>query len=161
MGKYNKELGRPLQYHAEVQLILHIAASDYSTKPVFKYIGCSKYSCLLCYMFVTNYGQFDTQGCHGKVTSPWSLPQTEGLSQNDLQKIIKTLESMQKQLERRICDRDRKQLQHGKESTVGGSSIETKLPLVNNKKNAHLSKLVSDYLQYQRSAHVDAFLERM
>lgn len=161
MQKFTKELGRPLQYHAEVQLILHIAASGYSTESVFKYIGCSKYSCLLCYMFVTKYGQFNTQGCHAKVSSPWSLPDTEGLSQNDLQKIIKAIQSMQRQLERRIYDRDQKQLQHRKESTVGGSSIETKMPLLNNKRNSHLSKLVSDYLRYQRSAHEDAFLERM
>lgn len=161
MQKFSKELGRPLQYHAEVQLILHIAGSGYSTDTVFKYIGCSKYSCLLCYTFVTKYGNFETQGCHGKVIGPWSLPDTEGVSQNDLQKIIRTIESMQRQLERRICDRNRKQFQHRKESTVGGSSIETKIPLVDNERNAHLSKLVSDHLQYQRSTHVDAFLERM
>jgi hypothetical protein len=161
MQKFSKELGRPLQHHAEVQLILHIAASGYSTNSIFKYIGCSKYSCLLCYMFVTKYGQYDTQGCHGKVSSPWSLPETEGLSQNDLQKISKTLESMQRQLERRICDRNRKQLQHKKESTVGGSSIETKIPLVNNKKNTYLNKLISDHLEYQRSTHTDAYVQGM
>lgn len=161
MQKFSKALGRPLQYHAEVQLILYIAASGYSTDSIFKYIGCSKYSCLLCYMFVTRYAKFQTQGCHGKVSSPWSMPETGGLSQNDLQKIIKTLKSMQRQLERLICDCDRKQLQHQKESTVGGSSIGTRVPFMNDGRNAYLDKLVSDHLQYQRSAHLDAYVERM
>ncbi|EED23336.1 hypothetical protein TSTA_067680 [Talaromyces stipitatus ATCC 10500] len=66
------------------------------------------------------------------------IAETEGLSQADIKKIVKTLKWMQRLIERQICDRNQKALRHRKESTVG----------------------VSNYLKDQGTAHTAAHLQK-
>jgi hypothetical protein len=148
--KFSEEQKRPLQFHAEVQLILHITQSNCPIDSVFKYIGCSKYSCPLCYMFVSRCGKFGTRGCHGKVSSPWTIPEANGLSQEHLHQITQSLKFMQKELEKRIYDRERKPIPHKTESTVGGSSLATKRSFANDANNPQLGRIISDHLHRQR-----------
>ncbi|KAF5855625.1 hypothetical protein ETB97_008860 [Aspergillus alliaceus] len=159
--KFGQEQKRPFQIHAEVQLILHIMQPSYAINSVFKYIGCSKRSCLLCDMFVTKCGNFGTRGCHGKISSPWTIPEINGLSQKHLHQITMSLKSMEKELEKRICDRKRKQIQHKKESTVGGSSVATKTHFVKDADNPRLDRMIADHLHYQRMLHSTGYMERM
>jgi hypothetical protein len=50
LRKFSDELQRPSQFHVEVQLVLYLMSVDELTGSVFNYIGCSRYSCLLCHI---------------------------------------------------------------------------------------------------------------
>ncbi|KAI6037930.1 hypothetical protein EDC04DRAFT_3141842 [Pisolithus marmoratus] len=75
-----------LPTHAELQLVLHLMrTTDINTmdKEVYPYIGCSKLSCFLCSVFIKslhhNGIKLRTCGSHGKIYTPWSIPDVDGL----------------------------------------------------------------------------------
>ncbi|KAH7884981.1 hypothetical protein F5I97DRAFT_1311550 [Phlebopus sp. FC_14] len=80
--------GKPLHTHVEAQLILHLAKTitiERRTSEIFPYIGCSKLSCFLCYIFLQSFhsgsAPFRTRGCHGHLYTQWSIPDTNGLQE--------------------------------------------------------------------------------
>ncbi|KAJ0423603.1 hypothetical protein BJY00DRAFT_277887 [Aspergillus carlsbadensis] len=156
LERFSSELRQPLQFHVEVQLVLYLMSAYDSTASTFNYIGCSKYSCLLCHMVVKGCGQFETRGCHGKVSSPWSIPEANGFSQNDIDRLVTLLKSMQKAIGDQICEPGRERIELRKESTVGESSIATKTDIVD---EPHLQRLVSSHLHSQRQSHLAKYLE--
>ena len=65
-------------FHAELQLSYHHCTllSPDENKHIHAYIGCSKKSCLLCYLFVKLYGDFDVRGTHETLFHRWELHQS-------------------------------------------------------------------------------------
>ncbi|KAJ6071225.1 hypothetical protein N7499_009239 [Penicillium canescens] len=67
--------------HAEVQLLLQFECSIPTNTNPFPYIGCSRFSCWLCYQLFTCYkdrrtntqGFYQTRGSHGTVYPLWHI----------------------------------------------------------------------------------------
>ncbi|KAH7885636.1 hypothetical protein F5I97DRAFT_1887538 [Phlebopus sp. FC_14] len=66
--------------HAEIRIVLDLVCSlDVSNQPGQQPIGCSKRSCLCCYIWIQAYNKsfkqkFLTSGSHGKPYPAWTLP---------------------------------------------------------------------------------------
>ncbi|KAJ4129105.1 hypothetical protein NW768_007636 [Fusarium equiseti] len=72
--KFNSEIRKPRNIHAEMMLIGYIFSIMRRGLVVFPYLGVSKKTCLLCGYMLREIAQFDTRGNHGKCYSQWTLP---------------------------------------------------------------------------------------
>ncbi|KAI2775661.1 hypothetical protein F4815DRAFT_496535 [Daldinia loculata] len=131
--------------HAEVQLVLDLSKRGTQLDNTFKYVGCSKRSCLLCYRFLSMVG-FACRGCHGKVYELWTIPELDGLSEGSLELISEAIKKLQSQVAKSLRH-DTKPRPHIKESTIGGSSIATVVP---HTEDQHLAKMIRNHLQTNR-----------
>ncbi|KAI0095413.1 hypothetical protein F4814DRAFT_443586 [Daldinia grandis] len=135
--------------HAEVQLVLDLSKRGAQLDHAFKYVGCSKRSCLLCHSFLSTIG-FACRGCHGKVYELWTIPELDGLSEGSLALISRAVKKLQIQVAKSL-QHDTKPRPHVKESTIGGSSIATVVP---HTENQHLATLIRDHLKTDREHSV-------
>lgn len=74
------------EVHAEIQLIIFVLShpEEMSSGKSFDYIGCSRYSCVLCYKFLRFFQPLKTRGCHGKLYDrSWTVPIGEGLGEDE------------------------------------------------------------------------------
>ncbi|KAL6307475.1 hypothetical protein BKA93DRAFT_893568 [Sparassis latifolia] len=85
-----------LPTHAEVQLIVHLLKLGIVDAEVFPYIGCSKLTCFLCSSFLRSRAgpKFKTRGCHGKLYTLWSVPDTEDLTESAATVLSSSLAAM-------------------------------------------------------------------
>jgi OTT_1508-like deaminase len=89
--------------HAEIQIILHLAVEDL-IDDVFSYIGCSKYSCVLCWEFLAGFGRLRTRGCHDTLYHLWTVPETGGLPAKQNRRIVKALCHVQDELKHKLLE---------------------------------------------------------
>ncbi|EHK41056.1 hypothetical protein TRIATDRAFT_321317 [Trichoderma atroviride IMI 206040] len=134
--------------HAETQVILAATNHDCTGAVIFKYVGCSKRSCFLCYRLVQNFGSYTTRGCHGKLYDLWTVPETPWLAGEERSKLIQALKNVEKAMKESIRGGKTTGLVHAPESTIGGSSVATKIP--QSGRNPYMLSLVSEYLSSQR-----------
>lgn len=117
------------EVHAEIQLIIFILnhPGEVANGKRFDYIGCSRYSCLLCTKFLQSFKALRTRGCHGKLyNQSWTIPRGDnmGTSEQHLlsEVVIEVISWMRKELITSKMPLNQKRLE-AKESTVGGSLI--------------------------------------
>jgi hypothetical protein len=117
------------EVHAEIQLIAFTLShpNDILNGKRFEYIGCSRYTCLLCSKFLDCCQGLKTRGCHGKLYNhSWTIPPGDSLGKNEQQELyraaIGVISWMRKELIGSTMLPARR-MPEVKESTIGGSSI--------------------------------------
>lgn len=134
--------------HAEIRVILAAARHDCTGAAIFKYVGCSKRSCFLCYGLVQSYGSYTTRGCHGKLYNLWTVPEISWLAKEERSIFVEALKSVEKAMMESIHGRKTDGLIHARESTIGGSSVATRRH--QSSQDPYFLALVSEYLRSQR-----------
>ncbi|KAI1635726.1 hypothetical protein F4809DRAFT_429173 [Biscogniauxia mediterranea] len=147
VSKFDKLKAPDDEIHAEVQLVLDLARRASSFDEAFKYIGCSKRSCLLCASLISNIGSFTTRGCHGKVYGLWVIPELNGLNPNAVESIHSGVKKLEDNIKEILLDRQGRPIVHAKESTIGGSSIATAIPSTDDQ---DLASLIASRLSIER-----------
>lgn len=147
LQKFDKLKPPSSEVHAEIQVLLAAARRGHTDASVFKYIGCSKRSCFLCLKFVQAYDSFETRGCHGKLYDLWTVPGPLWLAKEERSKISLALKHVERDMKASIRHKITGKIKKGAESTVGGSSIATRSPRV---EDPHADSLISRYLLSQR-----------
>ncbi|KAI0853036.1 hypothetical protein F5Y00DRAFT_130748 [Daldinia vernicosa] len=145
VNRFGKLKATENNIHAEVQLVLDLSKRGVQLDHAFKYVGCSKRSCLLCYSFLSTTG-FACRGCHGKVYELWTIPELDGISEGSLRLLSEAVKKLQSQVTKSLRH-NTKPRPHVKESTVGGSSIATVVP---HTEDQHLATLIRNHLQTDR-----------
>lgn len=142
------------EVHAEIQLIIFVLShpEKVSNGKRFDYIGCSKYSCVLCYKFLHFFHALKTRGCHGKLYDrSWTIPMGEGLGENEEHMLSVALTNvvswMRQELNARRMSSARRRTEV-RESTIGGTL--TAIPGVI-ERNCQQSHGVHEYLHRQRA----------
>lgn len=156
-AEFDKVQAKSPQIHAEVQLMLYAAQQNARRGQHSEYIGCSKRSCLLCSKFLRAYGSFRTRPSHGKIFGPWTIPETDCLSGEDLDTLasaVKTLEEFLKDSLKK--SKAQKVPPQAKESTVGGPS---KASRVDFHGSALGASLLLQHLAQQREQEHDRVVE--
>ncbi|KAF6792634.1 hypothetical protein CMUS01_16149 [Colletotrichum musicola] len=117
------------EVHAEIQLIIYILSypGEVANGKRFDYIGCSKYSCVLCSRFLHYFQALKTRGCHGKLYNhSWtvSLRDNLGKGEQDMLSgaVMKVVSEMRKELISSKAPSGKMRLEV-KESTIGGSFV--------------------------------------
>ncbi|RYO74746.1 hypothetical protein DL766_008376 [Monosporascus sp. MC13-8B] len=152
VNRFDKLKPASNEVHAEIQLVLDLARRRISFSTPFSYIGCSKLSCLLCTEFIALVGSFSTRGCHGKVYYLWTIPEQKELEQASVESICSAVKKLETHLEGILLESPNPK-PHEKESTIGGSSVATAIPLTN---NPYLSNLIVNRLQNERQHAMSA-----
>lgn len=143
-----EELKSPVfEVHAEVQVLLAATRYDCTGASIFKYVGCSKRSCFLCYKFIQKYGQFDSRGCHGKLYDLWTVPEVSWLAEGSSLWLVQVLNDIEKDMKNSFLDNHNEKPLQAQESTVGGSSIATGR---HHSDNPYTMSLFSQHLEAQR-----------
>ena len=71
---FRRACSMDLAVHAEMQLV-NFYGHNRQYKPSFRFIGVSKKSCYLCYLFLINHPEsFCVSSCHQKLYLPWIPP---------------------------------------------------------------------------------------
>ncbi|KAI0595322.1 hypothetical protein F4775DRAFT_377775 [Biscogniauxia sp. FL1348] len=147
VGKFDKLKAPDDEIHAEVQLVIDLARRASSFDEAFKYIGCSKRSCLLCASLISNIGSFTTRGCHGKVYGLWVVPELNGLPTNAVESIHSGVKKLEDNIKEILLGRQDKPIVRAKESTIGGSSIATAIPTTDDQ---NIAALIASRLSIER-----------
>ncbi|KAF2120771.1 hypothetical protein BDV96DRAFT_595184 [Lophiotrema nucula] len=137
------------QIHAEIQLILYGAQQDLAEGTPTSYIGCSKRSCFLCWEFLKMYGAYRTRATHGKIYNLWVMPSVEGLPEQQAKLIARALQSVEHSVKMHLRTEKEKGLRLGKESTVGDSSIATRVEFHG---SLRTMEQIMEHLSIQRQA---------
>lgn len=154
------------EVHAEIQLIVFVLShpEEIVNGKRFEYIGCSRYSCVLCSQFLHFFQALKTRGCHGKLYNhSWTVPLATKMGKDEqklLSEAVTKLTSwMRKQLKASTILRAQRRLEATKESTIGGSLIA--IPGMS-QGNRQQSEAASEYLRRQRAqnSHVRSKKER-
>ncbi|KAL6908675.1 hypothetical protein GGI43DRAFT_379518 [Trichoderma evansii] len=148
LERFDKLKSSASEVHAEIQVILAATRHDCIGAAIFKYVGCSKLSCFLCYRFVQSHGSYTTRGCHGKLYNLWTVPELPWLAEEERLNLVRALKSVEKAMAKSICDGKTDGLIHARESTIGGSSVATKRQ--QSGQNPYMISLVSEHLKSQR-----------
>lgn len=152
------------EVHAEIQLIIFILSNpgEVANGKRFDYIGCSRYSCLLCSKFLYFFQDLKTRGCHGKLYNhSWTVLLKDNLGKGEdmLSGAMKNVISwMQKELTASNMLSAGRKLE-AKESTIGSSLITIPETSQNNHQQSYAT---SEYLHRQRAqnSHVHPKQER-
>jgi nucleic acid/nucleotide deaminase of polymorphic system toxin len=158
IAAYDKSRTEPPQVHTEVQLLLYVSQHGLEEAKHSGYIGCSKRSCFLCSKVLNAHSVFRTRGCHGKIYSAWTVPEAENVGKLGPTSLVTALVSTEEVMKNKLCAREYRPLREAKESTVGGSSIATKLPLHDSPQTRNL---VLHYLKHQREDELDRTLKEL
>lgn len=148
LERFDKLKASASEVHAEMRVILAATKHDCTGAAIFKYVGCSKRSCFLCYKLIQNYGSYTTRGCHGKLYNLWTVPETPWLAEEERSKLVQALKNVEKAMKESIRDGKAAGLIHARESTIGGSSVATRR--LQPGQNPYMLTLVSEYLRSQR-----------
>ncbi|KAK0615560.1 hypothetical protein B0T17DRAFT_497172 [Bombardia bombarda] len=137
------------EIHAEIQLMpRYIEATTLAHDSVFQYIGCSKRSCFLCWHFLRLFAHISTRGCHGKLYNLWNVPDFQGLSTVDTPPVMSALRRLESLIKRELLGQEMVILPQAKESTVGGSSVSTRVPHF---EDTSLSSIAKAHLENERA----------
>jgi hypothetical protein len=74
--KFRSKVKKHKNVHAEILLMAYLLSYRGLCSEVFRYLGVSKKTCLLCGHLLREMGYFETRGNHGKCYSQWTLPRT-------------------------------------------------------------------------------------
>lgn len=121
--KFSKRQKQKLNIHAEVQMLLFLCRNEPSADALLPYLGCSKFSCLMCARFLSFHGRFTTRGCHGRLFKPWTLPEAAGLRLGQRDQIVGAVIKLQEYLKKELKSMVNKSERQEKTSAIGGSSI--------------------------------------
>ena len=129
----------------------------------FDYVGCSRYSCLLCSRFLHFFQALETRRCHGKLYNhSWTVPLEDDLG-TDLQSmlsgaVIEVILWMRKELIASKMLPAQKRVE-AKESTIGDSLTAI---LRTSQENHQQSYAAIEHLQRQRaqSSHLQLKQEK-
>ncbi|KAM0514881.1 hypothetical protein ACHAPE_006557 [Trichoderma viride] len=146
--RFDKLKASASDIHAEVRVILAATKHDCTGAAIFKYVGCSKRSCFLCYRIVQDFGSYTTRGCHGKLYNHWTVPETPWLAGEQRSELIQALKNVENVMTESIRGEKAAGLVHAPESTIGGSSVATRGP--QSDRSPYMRSLVSEYLSSQR-----------
>ncbi|KAL7912931.1 hypothetical protein GGI35DRAFT_476750 [Trichoderma velutinum] len=147
LQKFDKLKSSVSEVHAEIQVILAATKHDCTGATIFKYVGCSKRSCFLCFKLIQNYGSYTTRGCHGKLYDLWTVPECSWLTEEEDLKLVQALKKVERAMKECICDRKTDRLVHANESTIGGSSVATRIQQFG--QNAYTASLIFEHLRSQ------------
>ncbi|KAL3423505.1 hypothetical protein PVAG01_05252 [Phlyctema vagabunda] len=111
-----------LNVHAEVQMVMFFSKMEETFTHLFRYFGCSKYSCFMCAHFLNAHGTFKTRGCHGRLFKPCIIPHTTGLAATQSAKLRDSVLQVQKDMRKELKRDFQKLRKHEKTSAVGGST---------------------------------------
>lgn len=151
------------EVHAEIQLIMFILSrpEEVANGKEFEYIGCSRYSCVLCSQFLHFFQALKTRGCHGKLYNhSWTVPLAGNLGEDE-QKMLseavkKVISWMRKQLKASTMPPGQRRLE-AKESTIGGSLIAIPGMSQENRQQSHAA---SEHLRRQRAQNSQMRFEK-
>lgn len=153
------------EVHAEIQLVLFILShpEEVANGKRFDYIGCSRYSCLLCSKFLHFFQALKTRGCHGKLYNhSWTVPLGDDLG-NEEQRVLsetvmRVISWMRNELLASTKLPSQRRLE-AKESTIGGSSIAIPGMSQENRQQIYVA---SEHLRRQRAqnSHTQRRTER-
>lgn len=110
------------QAHAEVQMVLYLFQTSQETS-VYSYLGCSKYSCFMCKLFLDEFNLFKTKGTHGHLYPGWTVPETSGLDPKQIGEITSALMHVEKVIRDTLNEPAQSRPQRGRESPSGVSSF--------------------------------------
>ncbi|KAI5460130.1 hypothetical protein BGZ63DRAFT_389571 [Mariannaea sp. PMI_226] len=154
LNDFSKLKSPTFEIHAEIQAVIFILScpDEVAKGKRFDYIGCSRYSCLLCSKFLHFFQTINTRGCHGKLYNhSWTLPLVDRLGENEWQILLGAVKDviswMRMELNGNKMVSAQRRLEV-KESTVGGSSIT--IPGTG-QDNKQLSHAASEHLYRQRA----------
>ena len=139
--KFKRLQKQNLNVHAEVQMLIALAANEPVKSNLFPYFGCSKLSCFMCSRFIQAYGRFTTRGCHGHLFKPWTVPNTDGLLPGQPDRIAKALVSVQNELKKKLKESIKTHIPHERTSVVGGSSIVSEWPEKTSSRRSQIDQL--------------------
>ncbi|KAI0198229.1 hypothetical protein F4808DRAFT_436920 [Astrocystis sublimbata] len=124
--KFKRLMSEKPQVHAEIQLLLSLAGQS---KITHDYIGCSKRLCYLCATFIRHYSpEYRTRGTHGALFPSWTIPALiAGTDRAMAYNIALALRAVERDITRLVA-LDRKRIPAAKQSSVGGSSVQTVVP---------------------------------
>ncbi|KAK1250198.1 hypothetical protein MKX08_010201 [Trichoderma sp. CBMAI-0020] len=148
LQKFDTLKASAAKVHAETQVILAATNHNCTGAAIFKYVGCSKRSCFLCYRLVWDFGSYTTRGCHGKLYDLWTVSETPWLEGEERSKLVKALKNVEKAMKESIRGGKATRLVHAPESTVGGSSVATKI--LQSGQTPYMRSLILEYLSSQR-----------
>lgn len=120
--EFSKRQKQKLNIHAEVQMLLFLSSNDRSADALLPYLGCSKFSCLMCARFLHFHGSFTTRGCHGRLFKPWTIPEAAGLGLGQRDQIVGAVIKLQKDLKKELKSMINKSGRQERTSAIGGSS---------------------------------------
>ncbi|GFF58698.1 hypothetical protein CNMCM8927_003895 [Aspergillus lentulus] len=134
---WGKAAGISIPCHAEIQLLLHFECSLSPQSKPFRYLGCSKKSCWLCYQLISRFkdvrtntkGFYQTRGSHGQVCPRWRialdaiLPSDDRISFNLSVALKDIYESMLEQLQGTRRPQRQAEAQSSANVTVKGGAI--------------------------------------
>jgi OTT_1508-like deaminase len=128
-------------YHAEIQILLHLAVQG-TTDDVYQYIGCSKYSCWLCWNFLEVFSQLRTRGCHDKIYHNWRIPEIGPLNTQSVDHIVNTLVQVQAKLKRSLLEENEQRVDAQAESSAGKTTFSDQASLPARPKNPLIARYV-------------------
>jgi hypothetical protein len=115
------------EVHAEIQLIIFILShpGEATNGKRFDYIGCSRYSCLLCSKFLHFFQALKTRGCHGKLYNhSWTVPLGDNLGKGEQHMLSEAVMNITLWMRKELIASNMLSAQRrpeAKESTIGGS----------------------------------------
>lgn len=121
--EFSKRQKQKLNIHAEVQMLLFLSSNGRSAGALLPYLGCSKFSCLMCARFLHFHGRFTTRGCHGRLFKPWTIPEVAGLGLGQRDQIVGAVIKLQKDIKKELKSMINKNGRRERTSAIGGSSI--------------------------------------
>jgi hypothetical protein len=149
LQEFNKLKSSTWEVHAEMRLLSSCIQAMATNDWAVRHIGCSKNSCFLCWHSLDLFANIKTRGCHGKVYHLWGLPDLEGVTKAQIQRVVGSVRDLESLIKQQILNRDVRILMQAKESTVGASSIKTAIPGTG---QHSMVKTVLDYLENQRAS---------
>ena len=93
--KLKNATSQVLYVHAEIQLLWHLLGRE----NLVRYIGGSKYCCVLCHLFLADLG-FVARKCHLKFYTKWTMPPTPPGSQLGYERFAQSLRNCYDRLKR-------------------------------------------------------------
>ena len=149
LQEFNRLTSLTWEVHAEMRLLSAYIRAMATNDLVVQYIGCSKNSCFLCWHFLDLFAGIKTRGCHGKLYQLWGLPDFEGVTTAQMERVVASVRDVEGLVERQLLDRDARILRQAKESTIGASSIKTAIP---GSGQPSMVQTVLKYLENQRAS---------
>ncbi|CAN9161962.1 unnamed protein product [Alternaria alternata] len=141
-GKKFANLQKQKPYvHAEVQMMVFLAANEPINSKFLPYLGCSKLSCFMCNQFLQAYGLCSTRGCHGRLFKPWTVPSADRLLPGHADRIARALTSVQEHVKNKLRESVKSHVRLERTSVVGGSSIAREQPEDNSSRRSQIDEL--------------------
>lgn len=141
------------EVHAEIQLIIFILShpGEVANGKRFDYIGCSRYSCLLCSKFLHFFQALKIRGCHGKLYNhSWTVPLGDNLGKGEQHMLSEAVMNITLWMRKELTSSKMLSAQRrseAKESTIGGSLTISET----SQENHQQSYAVSEHFHRQRA----------